>query len=59
MSKQSAVGKPKKIDGKACFISVAKLLQKLTIANFVTKMARLNTVIKLVDNNTYIATLNL
>jgi hypothetical protein len=46
------------VDGRAGFISSAGPLRKLAIANFATKMARLNAVMEHANGNTHVATLN-
>jgi hypothetical protein len=58
MKNESAPKKPRKVDDRVSFISAAGPLRKLAMANFATKMARLNAVMGHADGNTHVATLH-
>lgn len=50
-------GKPAKIVGQGIFISAVRALRKLSMANFATKLARLDAIMERVHGNTHVATL--
>jgi hypothetical protein len=55
---QSEPTKPRKVDKKATFLSAARALRKLNIANFSTKLARLDAIMQKAGGNTHVATLS-
>lgn len=58
LSTETAPSKPREVARQACFISAAAPLRRLAIANFSTKLARLNAVLENADSSTHAATLN-